>query len=649
MSAQGDAGGLPAAKRRRLRRVVSDADGFKAEAKEEPERTPASSSSAPPPSAVSPVTSLGDAKKPTEMASAPTEPREASNNAEPAASEPAVKKRIIKKTIVRRVVKQPALDAEEGRPTLPPPTGNSTPGSQPKQELLQPVKNEDSSAAALPSQAKKLDKADSAPAPKQTTPKKSAARGRGVKPQPEQQPAVASEADHAETPEESPTKGAAVAESDQPVEKQQCAKVVNAARTYLRSKAKREGEKGGAEAAETEARLQALASLSRGEKVKFYSHNASRKAGTWNWDVLDERRRTMPEPGSSTAASSTSKPRPPGKRAARKDAAAEPTANGVPEADEEPTPKVEPLIKAEPVAKAEPQSAAASAQARQPPRAQTLARAKEEAAPQPPSKASGARPALGSRAALAPTPSSEESSEDADEDDAEEDQRPITPLPVWQPAAPPPSMPSLVNDGPILPNDAYMLQKMKEESELEEKLQASTPHSSASAGLQAGNGESDAASAPQVQLNDASADAFADALSIRPLTETHQPSTAARRFAPVQTAGMAQRNARMRRPPGASAAAARLSASSTHAAGTRPPPPRAAMKKGCPHIRREKMADAGHMWICTDCGEELYFDGWKMEYSTAGRWISTQKNPDIGLSMEVARMASGLWSPGASW
>jgi len=36
----------------------------------------------------------------------------------------------------------------------------------------------------------------------------------------------------------------------------------------------------------------------------------------------------------------------------------------------------------------------------------------------------------------------------------------------------------------------------------------------------------------------------------------------------------------------------------------------------CGHRRQSKSEDAGHCWICTDCGEELWFDGWRLEWNS---------------------------------
>jgi len=38
----------------------------------------------------------------------------------------------------------------------------------------------------------------------------------------------------------------------------------------------------------------------------------------------------------------------------------------------------------------------------------------------------------------------------------------------------------------------------------------------------------------------------------------------------------------------------------------------------CKHERRTKPTSAGCQWICTDCGDVLWFDGWRLEYSNTG-------------------------------
>jgi len=45
-------------------------------------------------------------------------------------------------------------------------------------------------------------------------------------------------------------------------------------------------------------------------------------------------------------------------------------------------------------------------------------------------------------------------------------------------------------------------------------------------------------------------------------------------------------------------------------------------KPDCCHARQSKVDAAGCCWVCLDCGEELYYDGWHHEYSAQGAYPS---------------------------
>jgi len=49
---------------------------------------------------------------------------------------------------------------------------------------------------------------------------------------------------------------------------------------------------------------------------------------------------------------------------------------------------------------------------------------------------------------------------------------------------------------------------------------------------------------------------------------------------------------------------------------------RTTVKSDCSHARRSKVDAAGCCWVCLDCGEELYYDGWRHEYSAHGAYPS---------------------------
>jgi len=42
-------------------------------------------------------------------------------------------------------------------------------------------------------------------------------------------------------------------------------------------------------------------------------------------------------------------------------------------------------------------------------------------------------------------------------------------------------------------------------------------------------------------------------------------------------------------------------------------------KQQCRHVRRTKPASAGCHWVCSDCGEQLGYEGWRLEFSALGR------------------------------
>jgi len=42
----------------------------------------------------------------------------------------------------------------------------------------------------------------------------------------------------------------------------------------------------------------------------------------------------------------------------------------------------------------------------------------------------------------------------------------------------------------------------------------------------------------------------------------------------------------------------------------------------CRHERKTRLKEAGCHWVCSDCGEELWYDGWMLERSLAGAWVN---------------------------
>jgi len=72
------------------------------------------------------------------------------------------------------------------------------------------------------------------------------------------------------------------------------------------------------------------------------------------------------------------------------------------------------------------------------------------------------------------------------------------------------------------------------------------------------------------------------------------------------------------------------------AAGTVTAANDASAKQQCSHARRTKPSSAGCHWVCSDCGEQLWYEGWRMEYSSLGRMVPRGGPTELAAAQSLA-------------